>query len=86
MTRNVEAATSRLWPLVALSTVIALSSAYLIVSFWEQWSAVIILLYGAYAIGAAGWMTTRTPLGYSISIGVAVGLVIPLAIWLVQNR
>ena len=85
MARDVETATSRLWPLVVLSTVIALSLTYVIMSFWAQWKALIILLYGVYVMGIVGCMPTRTPVGYSVSVGVFVGLVIPLGIWLVQG-
>jgi hypothetical protein len=70
--------------LIALSLVIACGPAYLVTVFWEEWKAAIIFLYAVYIMGAR-WMPTRTPLGYSISVGVAVGLLIPVAIWLIRG-
>jgi hypothetical protein len=75
----------RLGALVALSLLIAGMAAYLIMALWQERKALIFLLYFVYIMGVAGWMPTRTPLGYSVSVGVAIGFVIPLAVWLVQG-
>jgi hypothetical protein len=80
-----EVTNTRLLMLVALSAVIALSLAYLILILWDERKALVFLLYGIYVMGAASSMPTRTPIGYSFSVGVAIGLVIPIGIWLVQG-
>ena len=86
MLRQLKALTTRFWLLAILSLMIAGLLSYFVVTLWEQWSAVIILAYAVYVLGAVSWMPSRTPVGNAISAGVAFGLFIPIVIWLLQAR
>lgn len=72
--------TTRVWPTAGLSLMIAGSISYLVVALWEQWALVIVLVYAIYLLEGVTWLPSKTMVGNAISVGVHVGLFIPLVL------
>jgi len=75
-----------IWAGIGVALVTAAVIASLIIRYVQDWLAVIVLIYAIYFMGGFLWLSHRRLLGSSFSIGMLLGLLVPLALWLINIR
>ena len=78
--------TSSIWAGIGVALITAAVIASLIMRYWHDWLAVIVLIYAIYFMGGFLWLSHRRLLGSSFSVGMLLGLLAPLALWLINIR
>jgi len=69
-----------------MSIVVALLVAFLVVHFWHEWTAAIIVIIAAYFMGNFWYTTRRTSMGSAISIGILCGVIASIVVLLVLKK
>jgi hypothetical protein len=76
--RESQLSNGEIWRSVFLAIATAAVSAIVILRIWDEWFALVLLGYGLIFMGGYMWLPWRRRIGYAISLGLLVGILIPL--------